>query len=205
MGTQQVAWLNFTAVSNQSSAFVNLSLTGPAGPACPTAPPIANFAPQAGRVVVVGEEPLLEMVLNTNRQPLLVLYGKPASGYSIESRPNLWAGGWQVVLKNLTVTTNLFLEFVPPNSAEPANYYRALRILPPTPPRLEARLTPGGSMMLVLRGVVGARYTIESTAGLGDGGSWEPALEHVLVTNSVQEILLAPPGAPAKFCRAKLE
>ena len=32
---------------------------------------VRNFAPQAGRVVVVGAEPLLEAVLSTNRQAQL--------------------------------------------------------------------------------------------------------------------------------------
>lgn len=126
IGTQQVAWLNFITVSNQSSAFVRLEFTDLVGRMA-DGTPVANFAPQSGRVVVIGEEPLLEMVHGTNTQPLLFLYGQPASGYTIETRPNLASGAWQAAVPGLTITTNLWLEFPPPASASRENYYRALR------------------------------------------------------------------------------
>jgi hypothetical protein len=201
IGTPQVAWLNFTAASNQSSAFAGLSFTNLAG-YVPDGTAVANFAPQEGRVVVVGEEPLLEMVRNTNRQPLLILYGKPASGYSVEWRTNLFTGNWQPVLTNLTMGTNLFLEFTPPPGSGPFNFYRGVRVGVPGEPRLEARLLPGGQAGLVVRGTVGASYTIESTATLGAGKFWQPLLEHLVLTNSVQEVPLSPGGAPAMFYRA---
>src|ERR1019366_7684275 len=76
IGTQQVAWLNFTAATNQSSALVGLQFTDLRGYQ-PDGRSVANFAPQAGRVVVVGEEPLLECVRGTTVQPQLIPYGKP--------------------------------------------------------------------------------------------------------------------------------
>jgi hypothetical protein len=126
IGTQQVAWLNFTTVSNQSSAFVRLEFTDLVGRMA-DGTPVANFAPQSGRVVVIGEEPLLEMIHGTNGQPLLILYGKPASGYTVESRPDLTAGAWQPALPGLAITTNLWLDFPSPGSTNRGNYYRAVR------------------------------------------------------------------------------
>ena len=126
IGTQQVAWLNFTTVSNQSSAFVRLEFTDLVGRMA-DGTPVANFAPQSGRVVVIGEEPLLEMVHGTNGQPWLYLYGKPASGYTLETLPDLRAGTWQTAMPGLAITTNLWLDFPPPGSASREHYYRARR------------------------------------------------------------------------------
>ena len=124
IGTQQVAWLNFTAATNQSSAFVSLQFTDLRGYE-PDGTPVANFAPQAGRVVVVGQEPLLECVRGTNVQPQLILYGKPAINCAIEWRTNLVVGNWGNVLTGLTVPTNLWLSVSPPPSGSAMNFYRA--------------------------------------------------------------------------------
>src|SRR5206468_6476521 len=83
--TQQVAWLNFTAATGQSSAFVSLKLDNGVG-LQPDGTEVRNFAPQAGRTVVVGNEPLLEAVLTSNRQPALILYGQPAPDFRSEER-----------------------------------------------------------------------------------------------------------------------
>jgi RHS repeat-associated protein len=125
IGTQQVAWLHFTAVTNQSSAFAGLAFKDLAGHQ-PDGNSVANFEPQSGRVVVVGEEPLLECVFATNGRPMLILYGEPASGYGIDSRTNLSNGFWQPLPTNLTLS-NLWLELTPPPSPSPVNYYRAVR------------------------------------------------------------------------------
>jgi RHS repeat-associated protein len=132
-GTQQVAWLHFAAVTNQSSAFVGLAFTDLAGHQA-DGNSVANFAPQAGRVVVIGEEPLLECVRATNGQPALILYGKLAAGYAVESATNLTVSAWQPVLTDLTLT-NLWRELTLPPSPSRANYFRALRSQTPAPAR----------------------------------------------------------------------
>ena len=53
------ARLPFTAVTNQQSAFVTLSLDDTVG-LQPDGTAVRNFAAQSGRVVVIGEEPLVE-------------------------------------------------------------------------------------------------------------------------------------------------
>lgn len=126
IGTQQVAWLHFTAISNQSSAFVRLLLDNTVGYQ-PDGTPVLNFAPQAGRLVIIGEEPLLEAVLNTNRQPTVILYGKPAPGYVVETRTDFIAGQWAPAVTNLTVGSDLLLQIPTPASTSAVNFYRALR------------------------------------------------------------------------------
>ena len=53
--------------------------------------------------------------MGTNHQPMLILYGKPAAGYAIDSRTNMVFGSWKTALTNLTLT-NLFQGFAPPAS-----------------------------------------------------------------------------------------
>ena len=85
----------------------------------------------SGRLVVVGEEPLLECVRGTNAQPQLILYGKPAITCAIEWRADLVVGSWVNVLTGLTVPTNLWLSVSPPPSAGAMNFYRAAGTLAP--------------------------------------------------------------------------
>lgn len=125
IGTQQVAWLHFTAISNQSSAFVPLLLDNTVGQQ-PDGTEVRNFAPQAGRVVVVGEEPLLEAILGSNRQPALILYAKPGPGYVIEGKPRLDALLlWQVVWEG--TQTNLFQQIQPVGGTNRMMFFRAVR------------------------------------------------------------------------------
>ena len=105
---------------------MSLELTDLAGHD-PAGTSVANFAPQSGRVAIVDEEPLLECVHGTNSEPLLILYGKPASGYAMDTRTNLAEGSWQTVLTDLTVGTNLWLSISAPASSSPENFYRASR------------------------------------------------------------------------------
>jgi hypothetical protein len=109
IGTQQVAWLHFTAISNQSSEFVPLLLDNTVGRQ-PDGSEVRNFAPQAGRVVVVGAEPLLEAVLSTNREAQLILYAPPGTTVRLETMTSLsssipWTFWHDVTLTGLS--TNL--------------------------------------------------------------------------------------------------
>ena len=125
IGTQHVAWLNFTAATGQSSAFVSLKLDNGVGRQ-PDGTEVRNFAPQAGRVVVVGEEPLLEAILASNRQPALILYGRPGPDYVIEGKPR-WDTSlpWQVAWEG--TQTNLFLQIQPIGGTNRMMFFRARR------------------------------------------------------------------------------
>lgn len=163
-GTQQVAWLHFTA-ADLASAFVPLSLTNLSGFES-NGTPVANFAPQSGRVVVVSDEPLLECVRGTNDQPVILLYGKPAPGYSIETKTNVAALSWQTALNNLTMT-DLLLEITPPASTSPANFYRAKRVGSITPARfIGASLVGSSNIVLQVRGLANRAYGIQTSPSL---------------------------------------
>jgi hypothetical protein len=125
IGTQQVAWLSFTAVSNQSSAFVRLEFMDLVGRMA-DGTPVANFAPQSGRVVAVGEEPLLECLLGTNGRPALFLYGKPGWNCDVQSRTTLEpAAPWQFHLQR--TMADLFHTFELAPATHRTQFFRALR------------------------------------------------------------------------------
>ncbi len=167
-GTQQVAWLNFKSVSNQSSAFVTLNLDNTVGWQ-PDGSEVRNFAPQAGRAVIVGREPLLEAVLRTNRQPELILYGLPATNYVVESRKNFETIAPPVEFWRGTLT-NLFQEI--PVTAGPNRlmFYRARR--DDDTPGLALIRNSAGQLMLQAQGASGTPYTIESTTSFGVDTRW---------------------------------
>jgi len=123
-GTQQVAWLHFTAAANQPSAFVDLNLDNTVGQQ-QDGTAVRNFAPQSGRLVVIGEEPLLQAVLGTNGPPALVVFGPPGQGYVIETAasldaPPMWSSWREIELLDLLTTVSV------PDSDQP-QFYRAYR------------------------------------------------------------------------------
>jgi len=124
IGTQQVAWLHFSAVSNLPSAFVDLNLDNTVGYQL-DGTPVRNFAPQSGRLVIIGEEPLLQAVLDTNGQPALVLFGPPDREYVIETAPSLDpTPGWSV-WRDLELTDLFDTVGIP--DVEQQRFYRARR------------------------------------------------------------------------------
>ncbi len=125
IGTQQVAWLHFTTVSNLPSAFVSLNLDDITGyQSDGTA--VRNFAPQSGRLVIVGEEPLLECLLGTNGRPALVLYGKPDWNCDVDARATLdMVTPWQFYQQ--TTLTDLFQTFHLVPASNSPRFFRAVR------------------------------------------------------------------------------
>jgi len=124
IGTQQVAWLNFTAVSNQPSALPTLFLDDIIGRQ-PDGTAVRNFAPQSGRVVVVGEEPLLEALRTTNGLVQFLLYAPVGTTNEVQTNHGVpsssWAPWGQVVMTNL-------LQSLPPVSpTKQALFLRAIR------------------------------------------------------------------------------
>lgn len=105
-GQMQLAALSFVAVSNQSSASVRLAPTNVAATKS-DASALTNIFVNAGRVVVIGNEPLLEAQMAQGGARNLILYGKPASIYQLQYASDLSAGGnWNNWMR--VPLTNLF-------------------------------------------------------------------------------------------------
>ena len=122
-GNRLLGELSFVGTSTRS-AFVPLVLDNLTAMRQSGAP-VQRTIPGAGRVVIIGNEPLLEAVMSTNQQRLLVLYGEPGTGYVVESsfsptNTGPWQIAWQGSLSNLSVTLQ-------PPGTNGTIYYRAYR------------------------------------------------------------------------------
>ena len=128
MGAEQIAQFQFTALSNRS-AFVPLTMGNVAATRA-NGTPVPSVGAQHGRVVVVGQEPLLECWRLTNGPPIITLYGQPAENYALLSSPAVEAPGeWPVVWEGPvnSLSTNFLLTnglYAPTN---PASFFRARR------------------------------------------------------------------------------
>jgi hypothetical protein len=119
-----IASLGFTTFSNQSSAFVWLTLPDVAAQRFDGSV-VTNAYGVSGRVVVVGEEPLLEALHAASNQVLLLQYALPDSAIQLEWRTNVTDAAWQVLPP--VTQTNLVQEAGALTPALPAQFFRALR------------------------------------------------------------------------------
>ena len=118
------AMLGVTAYSNQSSAFVWIQL--PVVEALrPDGSMVTNAYGLPGRVVVVGEEPLLEALRAPTNQVMLLQYAIPGSTIRVQWTTNVFTGVWQSSTQN--TQTNLVQETgsVVPNL--PMLFFQAIR------------------------------------------------------------------------------
>ena len=196
-GPTNVAQLTFTAVSNQTSAFVALPITDVNG-LKPDGGTVGNAYGQPGRVVVIGREPLLEAEWGLSGQPLLTLYGKPGSSYAMEWRTNLLAGAWQ--FGGRVPMTNLF-QNMGVAVTRPRQFYRAYEFFA-EPPILEVNAHTSNEMTLLLYGLPGTNYLLQATTNLSLTNGWTPAANYAL-TNSFRFIDTGRPTNKASFFRAK--
>jgi hypothetical protein len=121
--TQQLAQLQFLAVSNRS-AFVPLWLSE-----------VTNFQMNGqsvwrtladdGRAVVLGAEPLIEALPKTNGYPNLVIYGDPGTNYDVLFAPVVTpAAVWQPIWLG-TMPTNMWTPVTGLTNTEPTMFFRA--------------------------------------------------------------------------------
>ncbi len=120
-----IGTLNLTAVANQPSAFVTLGVGNVVG-----RKPDGSFASRgpctSGRVVVVGGEPLLEMVNNADGSRRLLLYSLPGYRVQVLSGANLAASqSWP--LKYDVVPASLCQSIGPLQMTNRMEFFRARR------------------------------------------------------------------------------
>jgi hypothetical protein len=105
-GTQHVGRLNFTTVSNQTSAFVPLligSLAGTRSEAGFAPTPLAN----GGRAVIIGEQPLLDKLLLVTNKYRVTLYGNRNTTYQMQYATSLDAAALWNFRLNVPLTTTV--------------------------------------------------------------------------------------------------
>jgi hypothetical protein len=172
LGTEEIAWLSFTALSNRSS-FVPLVVRD-ASAVRTDGEAIPRVAARDGRVTVIGEEPLLEMTQGTNGSVWLTLFGQPQRDYQILhsadlGRPRPWEPFARLHLEGLSETMRLM------DVSGRSTFFDALAIpAEEQQPRLQLRQTSGRTAELILRGAPGETYAIESTRDLTGASGWTP-------------------------------
>ncbi|HWY78463.1 MAG TPA: hypothetical protein VN281_22810, partial [Verrucomicrobiae bacterium] len=160
------------------SAFLPLMVTNIAGTAS-DGTAVGNGSGQSGRVVLIGPQPLLEAGLASRNSRTLTLYGNPGSSYAIQWETNAlsgsWTMGWRVPM------TNLFQEFTGVGTDGSIEFYRAYQFTA-APPILEW-LPSAGSRSLIMYGVSGINYTLQTGTNLNNPASWTNQLSFSM-TNS---------------------
>lgn len=194
-GNRQVALLHCVTRTNQSSAFVGVVPRALQGRNFNGAP-AGSLAAQAGRLTVIGNEPLLEALRSPRGDRSLVLYGKPWSSYAIESTTNLARPAWAFLLR--TPMTQLMQQFTGLDTNQAEVFYRA-REFSADPPLLEATLR-GRNRELLIYGQAGTNYALQFSTNLSGIVNWYPRLT-LSLTNSFQRITNLGGAEPSVFYR----
>jgi hypothetical protein len=176
-GSQQIAQLNFTVLSNQSSAFVSLWPQAPQGSNA-NGSAASVFYVQPGRLAVIGPQPLLDTQLSGGARNL-VLYGIPGESYQIQFKTNLighyhWLNLVRVPMTNISdVISN-----IDPTPVE--SYFRAYQFITEEA-IVDSSLSPTGEESFVIYGAPGQAYEVDYMANVGN--PWTP-LTYVPLINS---------------------
>lgn len=188
-GTNTLATLSFTAVSNQTSAFVPLQATTLNGTKSDASPLLHTFA-QSGRVVVIAEQPLLEAGFAPDTSRQLTLYGKAWTSYAVEYSTNLSdPTGWKQV--RYFAQTNMVTTLSGLGAPGSGVFYRAVEFTP-DPPVLDVVRSKNGPRTLLGYGRPGLQYTLLSKTNLSNVVPWATVQSYTL-TNSFQ--YLSPSGS----------
>jgi hypothetical protein len=123
-GVQRPAELRVVTLPAQSTAVIDLSLTGVA--ATNESGSFSATGPgDTVRLLIVGREPFLEALLLSTGQRSLRLYGNPGTNYMIETAANLSSETpWEPFITDILLT-NLSQLISIPAAATPAVFYRA--------------------------------------------------------------------------------
>jgi len=113
------------ALPNQSSAFVPVTLNNILG-VQPDGTVVSNLFAQAGRVVIVGEEPLLEITRTGSDQVQFDLYAPTDTTNRVEITEHLPPNEAWTLLESIGMT-NLFHALPPYSVTNQSLFIRAIR------------------------------------------------------------------------------
>ncbi len=166
-GERTLAYLRFTAPASGPSAFVPLNLTNLV---VRRANGTLVSRPEAisGRVILIGDEPVLEALPAPPGEHHLALFGRPGHAYEIQSFSGSVPANWKALLHVPMFQNVRDLSWRMSGNA----FYRALDYSPDVP-RLE---TDGVDGPFILYGRSGVSYTVESTPNLNPPRSWQPVV-----------------------------
>ncbi len=194
-GQGDLAELSFRASPGIRSAVVPVKLSGVQALRL-DGTPVPDWQAVSGRVFVIGEDPILEALLLTNRVRELMLYAQPGQNYGIEYKTNLQASAPWTLLGDFPMAQS-WLEITNVGPYAPSIFYRAYRAAYPF--KLYTTMV-SNQVHLTLCGEPGKAYVVEYRTNL-NAGSWQ-TLREVTLTNACEDIRPIGPSAPRLFYRA---
>jgi hypothetical protein len=197
-GARDVARLEFDAVSNNLSAIVPLKVKSLEGTRA-NATRLSHGLAHDGRVIVIGDEPVLEALLRPDHSRFLRLYGRPGHSYTLDSQTRLQpALPWTLVARVPLAET--VQEITGLDTSELMIFYRAQEFMA-SPPVLAASRAPDGQFVLLLYGHPSESYLLQSSLDLMGPNSWRTEFR-VQLTNSFG--LITVPGSLTPRCFFRL-
>ena len=126
-GSLVVAQLNYTATTGLPSTFAanavsSVTATDATGHTVPR-----RFG-NSGDVVLVGTQPLVRSIPQSNGVPNLALYGAAGKSFQIQSAANPLSSSWTALLTSGTLGTNLTQVFTNVPASSSSAYYRILAL-----------------------------------------------------------------------------
>jgi hypothetical protein len=121
-GTQQIALLTFTDTATPVSAIVTLTPTNISG-FHTNGLAFSNLVANAGTVILVHTEPVVQAVVNAAERDLFV-YGRLGTNYEIQSTMTLTPPNWQPIV-DYTQTNGVLV--IPVGTGGSAAFYRLLQ------------------------------------------------------------------------------
>lgn len=197
-GKKDIARLHFVAEPQAMSAFVHIQpvsvqVLGGNGS------PVGTVLAKSGRVVVIGEAPIIELVHSPGDNRDVVVYSRPFGTCRIELTAGLEPANWGSVLQfQLTNVANLVRLPLGPEMA----FYRAIRYSE-VGPFLEMRLDTTGRPSLLVHGETGSSYMMQYATNLSPVIRWTDygVLE---LTNAVTSVRDLPEAGYSTFYRLKI-
>ena len=180
LGNQAIAQINFTAASNQPSAFVPFTPGSLQGLNVDGSPAL-SLGLGGGRVVIIDNQPLLEATQAADGSRNLTLFGKDGASYQVQFSTNLldsaaWTDQAIVALSGMTQ------DLPGQDTTPPEVYFRAYEFTPSSG-MLKLQAAPDGRVSATAFGRPGARYTLEYATSPAAGAHWLPLVSYTL-TNS---------------------
>lgn len=127
-GTNTVAQIYFTAITNLPSAFALNNVSSVAGTE-PGGVPVPNGFGGLFDVILVGAQPLIRSTIQGTNQPQINLYGQAGLSYQIQSTANwMSTNGWSAFLTSSALGTNLTQVFTNVTVSGAPKYYRVLTL-----------------------------------------------------------------------------
>jgi hypothetical protein len=183
LGAKTVAAIGFTALSNVPSAFVPMQFLSVTA-AKPDSSLVGNVIAQSARVIVIGQEPLIEAGLVDGDRRMTV-YGIPWMAYAVQLSTNLgFAGGWSEALHFPLTNYVQSLTGLPERSGPV--FYRAVQFTP-DPPVVDALGRSDRTDFVRVFGQPGATYDVQSATSLSSPILWNPRLTYTL-TNAFRSL-----------------